>query len=489
MSKSGSILRWRRRCCGSRRRCRVLGNIHTLWLFNVVVTAVCVGLVYLILRQLDFGDGAATLVAVTAGLGTNLWAYSQTFFREPLAMLFILLALLAAQIARRRSAAGRLISLALAAACLALAVLTKWSAIMALPGLIALALPGTARVSRRLGARLAGLILAGSVLTLVYAMLADPMPALVQDLLAQFGWRDKYINDALRAYFLSPGASLWATSPILLLALVGGAMLWRAGRVQLVLAIWLIVFAYGLGHAISTDRHWTGGLSFPPRFLTPAIPALILLTAPVARALLNGRRWTLRALWAVLLMYGIWIQFSAVSLDWRHFGESLPAASGGLAEWEPASWQPQYFRWFVLPQRWGDLGLNFLWLRAQAPIWAISMGLYAAVVGASLVLLLRRPGRRWRHAALPLVCLLPPLALLNLSYVYDRDPRTRSQQAALHAAIGYLEAQAGAEDALLLPGNDYGEFFLNHQDSSDTADHHLAEALGAGGQRPAAGRG
>ena len=98
-----------------------LGVIHTVWLFNALVTALIVGLLYLLIVALDFTDGVAVLSAVSAGVGSNLWAYSQTFFREPLSALFIVLALLALQLGRRRQLSRRMLSLAVAAACLYLA--------------------------------------------------------------------------------------------------------------------------------------------------------------------------------------------------------------------------------------------------------------------------------------------------------------------------------------------------------------------------------
>ena len=82
-----------------------LGVIHTVWLFNLLTTALIAGLLYALVVALDYPDSVAVLVAVSGGIGTNLWAYSQTFFREPLSAFFILLALLAIQLGR--SAAWR----------------------------------------------------------------------------------------------------------------------------------------------------------------------------------------------------------------------------------------------------------------------------------------------------------------------------------------------------------------------------------------------
>ena len=78
-----------------------IGNIHAVWLFNIVVTSLSVGLIYLLLRSLGFTDTVALLVALSAAFSTNLWAYSQTFFREPLVGFFLLLSLYASLYARR----------------------------------------------------------------------------------------------------------------------------------------------------------------------------------------------------------------------------------------------------------------------------------------------------------------------------------------------------------------------------------------------------
>ena len=65
-----------------------LGNIHTVWLFNVIITSLIAGIVYLTLRSMSYRDAVAVSVAISAGVGTNLWAYSQTFFSRALDGIF-----------------------------------------------------------------------------------------------------------------------------------------------------------------------------------------------------------------------------------------------------------------------------------------------------------------------------------------------------------------------------------------------------------------
>ncbi len=441
-----------------------LGKLHTVWLFNVFVVSGIVGMIFCLVRALNFSAASAAIASLTAGFGTNLWAYSQTFFREPLSAFFILGALLLIQLGRQRRPSARLGSLALAAGSLCLAVLTKQSALFALPALLIFAMPAAGDASHRWARRLVSLPLALlAVISLL--MLVDPLPASLAAFLNEFGLDARYAGAALRAYLLSPGGSVWGTSPVVLLAIPGCLMLWRQGRVRLVLAIAMMIIGYVLGHALTTGAHWFGGLSWPPRFLLPALPAVMLAAAPLAQKMLSLGRVRLRLIWIGLLAYGIWIQFSGVSLSLSHYSQLLPPESQGLAEWLPSLFQPQYFRWVLLPQLWQALGFDFLWTRGQLPIWVLSFGILTAGALYTLIRLLRAPSSRWRYMSPLLALFALNLILLNLSAAYERDTRTQSAQAALSEAGDFLARSAEPGDILLLSSNDYGNFVLNHFDS------------------------
>ncbi len=443
-----------------------LGNIHTLWLFNIIIAALNVGLIYEIVRALDYDDRTALGVAISAGLATNLWAYSQTFFREPLTSFFILLALLLIQTGRRHGFLLYVLGVLTGLAALLLAYATKFSAAFAILALLIFALPAFKRLDKQAARRVSLILLAFQALLLFGLMMIDPLPAALQNLFAAFNSSTEFIGYALRVYILSPGGSLWGTSPILLLAVVGCVILLRQGQHRLVWTIWLIFAAYTLGHVLTTGGHWFGGHSWPPRFLVPIVPVVMLATAPVAQAIIHQRRRLLAVLWMILLVYGIWIQFSSVSLSWDHYGESLPPESHRLSEWEPGLTQPQYFRWVILPQRWSDLGLDFVWLRSAVPAWGVSFA--ALGIGAAALLLgcVRQPQTRLRYLA-PLFALLWfPLLLFNLASIYDKDPIIQSQKAALHEVTDFLTEHSQKDDILLLPNNLYANFILNHLDTA-----------------------
>lgn len=442
-----------------------VGNIHAVWLFNVIVTALSVGVVYLLLRSLEFGDKVALLVALSAAFSTNLWAYSQTFFREPLVGLFLIVALYMIQAARRCPPLIRALGIAAGLFCFGLAVLTKASALFAAPALVLFALPAISPRISRTARKLSALLLTLVIVLIMALMLVEPLASGLRGLLPGSDPANDFFAYALRIYLLSPGGSLWGTSPLLLLSIAGAIVWLRQGQMRLVWTIVLLMAGYAVMHALTTGAHWFGGLSWPPRFLTPVIPVAALAIAPIADKMLNGRHKWLSLIWISLLLYGMWIQFSAVSLGLEHYGESLPAESMALSEWAPGLMELRYFRWVVLPGRWADLGLDFLWIRSGRAWWLISFGALGIACALVMLRIWRSPRSRPRHLAPVLTLLMLPLLYLNLRAAYARDTATRSQQPPLHDALAKLTQGQDGGDVLLLPDHLYGEFILNHLDS------------------------
>jgi len=443
-----------------------LGNIHTVWLFNIIVTSLNVGLVFLIIRSLGYSEFIGLGVALTAGLATNMWAYSQTFFREPLVSFFVLLAILAIQIGRNRGIMGWIISIPLTVILLILGYLTKFSAIMIIPAMIIFLVPNLKLFNNTRIHKLSIRLLVIQIVALSILMLLPAFPPVLQSVIERFNETPDLITYALRVYILSPGASLWGTSPVLLLALIGSIILIRKQQHRLAWTIWLAFLGYTVGHAITTGPEWFGGQSWPPRFLTPIIPIIILGTAPVLDYIIQRRHKLLAIIWIGLLLYGMWIQFSSVSLMWYQYEDSLPVEANGLTEWEPGLTQPQYFRWTVLPTRWQDLGLDFLWVRSGYSTWAVHFGIFT--IGSLLILLwlIRREKSRLVLITPILLPVLGGLIVYNLRAIYYLDPVTQSQKQALHEIKDIVTQEAEDDDILILPNNTYERFILNHLDAA-----------------------
>ncbi|MBK8026519.1 MAG: hypothetical protein IPK19_35310 [Chloroflexi bacterium] len=320
-----------------------IGLAHTVWLLNALVTAAAGVVLYAFARALDASPAASLMAAVAFGVSTAVVPYSKTLFRESLTLLLLLCTAYAAhRLARSRyRSLGWVVLLALAAAAL---LLTRASAVFAVPALLILLIPpgdtpgasprltdrsalrriglGALVVAMALGLLVAGLTLAGDRLGLGarYNVAARLLAASTDTLPV-----------ALHTYLLSVGGSIWGTSPALLLAIPGAWLLLRHGRLRLVLAALLAVLGFAFGYAIFNGDFWFGGLAWPPRFLIPVIPLALLPALPVferaARRPVSG--WG--ALVAAVVLYGIWINITAVSLPLPSYSAALPPASRGLA--------------------------------------------------------------------------------------------------------------------------------------------------------------
>lgn len=443
-----------------------MGNIHTVWLFNIIVTALNVGLLYLIVRALNYDDWVAVGVALSAGFTTNMWAYSQTFFREPLVSFFILLSLLGIQWCYQRGWLWWIMSLVWVGGILYLAFLTKFSAMMIFPAIVLFAMPQLRIVDHKRIRQVSIWLLILQVVGLFLLMLFEPMAEIMHPFLARFNDMPELVGHILRVYILSPGGSLWGTSPVLLMSIIGSVLLLRRNQHRIVWTIWLAFVGYTVGHALVTGSDWFGGQSWPPRFLVPIVPVLMIATAPVIEKIIHQRHRYLGLLWVLLFGYGMWIQFSGVSLMWYQYENSLPLESNGLTEWNPGLTQVNYFRWVVLPQRWADLGIDFLWVRTGVQSWGIQFGMLTTVILGVLLWVVRQSKSRLIYIAPIFVIVWGGLVVLNIRTVYDKDPVVQSHKQALHDMLNYVTQNSNPDEILILPNNFYERFILNHLDQA-----------------------
>jgi hypothetical protein len=441
-----------------------IGTVHTLWLFGAIVTALTGVLLYAFARALRAGHGAGVLLALAFTLASAAYPYSKTFFREPLTALLLLSS---AYCAHRARLSGLRLGwlLATAAACAGL-LLTRASALFALPALLIYLVPaphqwGFARrawADRRTRALLiaAALLLIGAFAALTlfgdrlglggrYNVVARVLSASTDTL-----------PTALAAYLLSPGGSIWGTSPILLLALPGALLLIRRRQTRLVIAGALALGGFAVGYAVFNGTFWFGGLSWTPRFLVPVIPLLMLLTLPILSRAVHAPR----SLWGIgvgfMLLYGIWINLSAVSLPWGAYARALPPEAGEVLDWQPGLYDPAYFRWVLTPTRWAHEPSDIAWLLIGAPEYLL---FWMALALAALLVV----ARRIRHPAAPAMLLIALIVLTgtSLTTLYQRDLRYQPDQPALDALLPILERETDRDDIILLSSPRYLAYFQN----------------------------
>jgi hypothetical protein len=199
-----------------------------------------------------YGEVPSLMSALCLALGSMLFPFSQTFFREPLfALLTLLSFVFAIELRRTRNwrYAAALIVVGGAA------LLTKSVAILALPALVILLLPEFSGYSkRRLMGSLAVIVVIGVLIVVGVGLFAGQLTPDsdrfdAQDIQGRVGSSElSYLLTVIGAYLVSPGRSLWATSPILLLALPGAWLAFRQGKWRLSIAPFVLLIAVTLGY-------------------------------------------------------------------------------------------------------------------------------------------------------------------------------------------------------------------------------------------------
>ncbi len=277
---------------------------------NALLTALLLVLLARWLAREFAAPRRAALVAAAFGLGTILLQYARSNFSETLQALLLGAAvmLLLSRPVLREPRAGVWFGI-----CLGWLVLTKATFLLFVPLLLlwAYCTPGTGRL-RLLPVGLpllVGLVLYGGYNRVRTGDWFDfYYPSLYT---VDVGGRDVTVPQnfsaapwhGLAGYLISPGKSIFLTSPLLLLALPGAVHWWRRRRRDL-LFMTLLLTAYTLLFACFTG--WEGGLCWGPRFLVPLIPLLALLGAPVffaPRRAWRSAAWLLAACSLLLQLF------------------------------------------------------------------------------------------------------------------------------------------------------------------------------------------
>ncbi len=431
-----------------------VGMVHVVYLFNIIVGALSGGVLYTYGLTLGYSTRTAVSAALLFGVGTILFPYTQSFFREPLLLLLLLFAAWCVEHARL-SKNRPLFWWMLACASGIGAFLTKSSASLALPAFLIIAAPSF-RLDRRslrwIGLVVLGLaLITGSFIALSAFGLVEGRYNLIGRLDAASGG---YLGLASSAYLLSPGGSIWGTSPILLLALPGAWIAVRAGKWRYPLAAFILTLSFAFGYAILSGQHWFGGLSAPPRFLIPVVPFLMIAAFPALDRIVHRRHALVWGVFAALCAYSLWWQFSTASYWWGVYPQQLPAESGGLVEWARGLYELRYLRPVVLSALWGELPLDLAWVTIQQPGWALA---FAALVGVCVLGLIRRMARFvW----------IAPLVLIILTAGYMRalyavDDRYDASNTPLIAMLDIIDVETTADDVIVLASPRYQPFFSN----------------------------
>jgi hypothetical protein len=438
-----------------------IGLMHSVWLFNLGVSAGVVVLFYTLGRTLDASTSASLAGALLLGLGSSLWVYSQTFFREPLAAFWALCAYGLAWRLHRIPHWRE--GLALLAVLVAL-FLTKLAVLTLLPTLFILLYPTPAqraflrRHPQWLGVGLALSLMAGGLaLFLAYRIAPE------NDRLTLGGYSGRALDTNLSyfwtvfsAYWLSPGRSVWANAPFLLVGIYGAWLWWREGQWRIALAPLVFLATLTLAYAFS-GWDWHGGRGWGTRYLLPTLPILASYVLPVLEKW-RGWQFGLKVGFSILVAFSILIQVGGVLTPLGTFYGRIQTLFGEQAlsaYYDEGTWLVRYTQWYSALQALDFNNPDYAWRYANPQ--GAGLGLSLLLGGLALYGVWGRRPRLAASLALIALALGLPWSLSTLRH----DPRYQGERSDLNQALAYLETRVSHQDIFYLSNPSYQYFFMN----------------------------
>lgn len=452
-----------------------LGRIQLMFLLNIWVTAATAALIYLSAARIGYSRGVSLVAAALFGFGTIAMPYARTFFRDPLAMFFLTaswyLAIVIRQTNQQEHSDNRKTALLwfILIFLLVAGVLSKNSVILALPILlleIVLHRPkkGIAPRYKRSPLKWLTPLLLVTGLILVWGLIIPSIPVLTRfspgyylSVIQKFMADPR--NDLAPALFgplISPGKSIFIFSPVLLLSLWSLIFHFRTSWSAWLYLIVLIIF-----QALFYDSEWAGHVNWGLRFILPAVPLLVLASAPTVESFLKNRLRTL--LLGVVLVLSFLIQVLGSMVPVRQFFTERLYASVPVTEsatiWSArASILPWSLNWV-----WSGQTLDLALTRNPSALWLL---IPASLVIVTLVLLsLKAKKLQWMMLLPFLMVIILNLGMLTL---YKYDPAYALSRADFKQAQDHIASQYQAGDLVLVKSysEDIWNYWMNWGDPS-----------------------
>lgn len=287
------------------------GRVQTMFLLNIWVTAGTAIVLFITAIRMRFSRKTGYILAIFFALGTMVFPYTKTFFRDPLAMFFLSIAWFFSICIKQglTSSSGRkhtvFIWIGFLTSCVA-GIFSKNSIALAIPVLLFDILltaigskkPFKEKISwKKIGLSFVFLIAFGLFWFLVVPripMLARYDPGYYFSILKRFiSTAHPDFFRALVGPFISPGKSIFFFSPILIIVFWSLVYRFRTSW-----PAWLYLVLLILSQALFYNSEWSGHVNWGWRVVLPALPPLILTSSELIEKSLQNRKiriflWTL----------------------------------------------------------------------------------------------------------------------------------------------------------------------------------------------------
>ncbi len=288
--------------------------------FNIVITAMTAALMYLFLMRLGHGPRAAFAAVLLYGTCTMAWPYTQTFFTEPLAALFLLGAAYFMVFGGESPDKGLATGAMLGGAFLTRADTAVAIAVFGLLMFIRWVRRPSARMTAVAAAAFAPIAAAvGLQLTYNWWRFGNVM---------NFGYHGESftspLSEGLSGLLISTGKGLFFFSPAVLLSVLGFAHLFRRNRAAAFLCVAPLtasLFEYGRWNL------WGGDLSWGPRYLVTFLPLAIIPAVEYITRLNSGMTAVKKSLLAIVVAVALCVNVLGLSVNFHVYTDLLAKTS------------------------------------------------------------------------------------------------------------------------------------------------------------------
>ena len=445
-----------------------LGLVHTTWTFNIFVTIGIIAIFYILCRYLKYSLNVSVIASLLLGTATILFPYTKTFFREPLVALILMGIVLSLEKARTAKIEARLIWYLFCIVLFFLVLETKQSSLLALPGLLCLVLFDRSwerKLAKKnhiftkfLDALLLMLILFMLISCVIdLSFILYRLENLFSNYLSLPSLDLEYFQEAMASQIISPGGSIWGSSPVILLAFPGVLLLWKRGSKRHCWAAVVLLACYSIGHA-ARGPHWFGGLSWPPRFLLPVVPFLMILSLPVLESLEKKVHKLLNIVTAILISYSVFWQISSVIARWEDL--PLPEKANGLLEWGGSLFSPRYFRPVLVFSNLDQLEFDFAWFRANEYLLPLIL-LITIMISFFLLRKLFIYPSHFLNNTIFILPVITTVLFIALLFAIAKDTAYATNQEAIHRMLSSIDEILQKNDTVFVT-QEYRDVILNH---------------------------